>query len=102
MNYNAYMNRHFAELQHVGHMPDPHRNRIINAYIIPGDEDNLGFTDGVDAWIAPRHDYLKRLKQGDGSGPPKIARREVTRKPVIERRAITKPIIQRRPVNGLR
>lgn len=76
--WNILMNNHFTGCSHTGSMPDPHRNRTINAYLLPGDEDNLGFTDGVDAWVAPMHNYLKRLQTTKNSSPPTIERRRIT------------------------
>lgn len=89
-NWNYLMNSHFRGCVDVGTMPDPHRDRVITAYILPGDDTNLGFSDGVDAWISPRHDYMRKLKKAEA--PMAVVRRRV----VVD----AAPIVRRRIVNG--
>jgi len=32
---------------------DEHRNRDVRLYLMPGEFDTVGVTDGTDAWVAP-------------------------------------------------
>jgi hypothetical protein len=52
MRYNHYFKSGFGgcRLLYDGH--DPHRNREVRVYALPGEFSVVGVTDGVDTWIA--------------------------------------------------
>lgn len=61
--WNGYMNNHFKECELIGTKPDPHRGRLVSVYRIPGDDDNVGVSDGVDAWITSPSVIVHTLEQ---------------------------------------
>lgn len=53
MNFKHYMMTHYAGCRLVARGYDPHRERDVRMYQIPGTMDVLGVDDGTDRWIAP-------------------------------------------------
>ena len=54
MTYFArYFNNNFAGCRLIAHARDPHRNRDVSIYLMPGNLTEVGVTDGVDKWICP-------------------------------------------------
>lgn len=51
--FNHYFNNSFASCRHLANAFDPHRNRDVRIYQIPGEVECVGVSDGVDKWIAP-------------------------------------------------
>lgn len=74
--YNALMNSHFSgcRLLHTGH--DPHRNREVRFFLLPGEFDYVGISDTVDAWIAPvATPFMVKVREAlglirEGKSPP--------------------------------
>lgn len=52
-NWKHYINNDYSGCMLLAYAHDQHRNRDVRIYLIPGVEDCVGVTDGVDAWIAP-------------------------------------------------
>ena len=52
-NFKHYFDSRFAGCLLLAKAFDHHRNRDVNIYRIPGHEDCVGVSDGVDRWVAP-------------------------------------------------
>jgi hypothetical protein len=72
MKWNSYMNNHFGGCRVVQRGHDPHRNRAVTVYALPGEFELVGITDTCESWIAPvnvgflqqARRNLDRLRQG--------------------------------------
>lgn len=53
MKYNHYFANQFGSCRLLKTGRDPHRNRDVRIYALPGEFEVVGMTDGVDSWIAP-------------------------------------------------
>lgn len=119
-NYKTYMNSDFAACRLVGRGYDPHRQRDVRLYQIPGEVEVVGVSDGTDRWIAPLaspfltvlHDALRAERAGDphptfpltltqrpDAAP--VGRRRLAQddEPVIRRRVVAdEPVVRRRVV----
>jgi len=51
--FNAYFANDFRGCRLIAYGYDIHREREVKVYLMPGDLENVGLTDGVDKWIAP-------------------------------------------------
>lgn len=51
--FNTYFANDFAACKLLATTHDPHRNRNVRLFLVPGEENCVGVTDGVDKWIAP-------------------------------------------------
>lgn len=51
--FNNYFTSGFSGCKLVATGYDPHRERDVRMFLIPGHIDVLGVTDTVDSWIAP-------------------------------------------------
>lgn len=51
--FNQYFANHFGSCRLLAYARDPHRERDVKLYVIPGHWDCVGVTDGTDCWIAP-------------------------------------------------
>lgn len=51
--FNNYFANDFASCRLLAYARDPHRERDVRIYLMPGDIENVGITDGVDKWICP-------------------------------------------------
>lgn len=51
--FNNYMGNHFSACRLVAYAHDNCRNRDVSLFMIPGQVEVCGVSDGVDAWIAP-------------------------------------------------
>jgi hypothetical protein len=51
--WKNYLNSHFSGCRKVAEGFDPHRQREIKVYAIPGEFDCVGQSDGTDAFIVP-------------------------------------------------
>ena len=74
MNFKHYMTSHYAGCRLVARGFDPHRERDVRMYQIPGTMEVLGVDDGTDRWIAPLTSpflavVLKALRD-EASGEP--------------------------------
>ena len=77
MRYNHLFANHFGScrLLKVGH--DPHRNRDVKIYAVPGEFDVVGISDGTDCWVAPINTgfledvrkMLERIRAGEDVKP---------------------------------
>lgn len=71
--YNHHFANHFGGCRLLKSGHDPHRNRPVKIYAIPGEFDVVGISDGTDAWIAPVatgfledvRKMLVRIQQGE-------------------------------------
>jgi len=52
-NFKHYFNNNFSGCLLVATGFDPHRERDVRMYLLPGIVEALGVTDGVDKWAAP-------------------------------------------------
>lgn len=52
-NYKTYINSHFSACRLIAYARDNCRDRDVRLYLLPGHDDVVGVSDGVDAWIAP-------------------------------------------------
>lgn len=68
MKYNHLFDSRFSGCLHLASYHDPHRNRNVKIFMIPGDHEVVGVSDGVDAWIAPANIMVP----GHSGGPGKI------------------------------
>lgn len=53
MKYNHYFANHFGSCRVLCTGRDEHRQRDVRVFMLPGEFDVVGISDGVDAWIAP-------------------------------------------------
>lgn len=53
MSYKSWISSHFGACMHIATTFDPHRKRQVRVYALPGEFENVGISDGTDAWIAP-------------------------------------------------
>ena len=51
--FNRYFNTNFAGCRLLAYARDPHRERDVSIYLMPGNITEVGVTDGVDKWICP-------------------------------------------------
>lgn len=104
--FNHHFNNHFSSCKLLAEAHDPHRNRDVSVYLIPGTVEVVGVSDGVDAWVAPAlahcfsvniPDLLRKLSVGEFTGP---VRRQAPMPAKRERRALveapTQPIRRER------
>lgn len=86
-NYKYYFGNGFAGCKLLAHTRDVYRERDVRVFMIPGEFDVVGVTDGTDCWIAPVAadpfrvnvaDLIRRVRAGEPitvSEPPKRPRR---------------------------
>ncbi len=95
-NYKHYMGNGFRACRLVALGYDPHRNRDVRMFKIPGEPEVLGVTDGVDTWIAPlTSPFLEPVAKairsevaGDAASFPIILGRRPDASPRAPRRAL--------------
>lgn len=51
--FNSYLSQRFEGCRCIAHARDPHRERDVKIYAVPGEFDLVGVSDGTDVWIAP-------------------------------------------------
>lgn len=51
--FNNYFANDFASCRLLAYARDPHRGRDVRIYLMPGDLENVGITDGIDKWVCP-------------------------------------------------
>lgn len=51
--YNHLFANHFGSCRLLKVGRDPHRERDVKIYAIPGEFDVVGISDGTDSWVAP-------------------------------------------------
>lgn len=56
--FNSRINSHFRDYPVVHEVHDPHRNRTVRVFDI-GDDDCVGLSDGVDAWVTGKSGALR-------------------------------------------
>ena len=76
MRFNHYFSNHFGSCRLLKEMRDPHRERDVSVYALPGEFSCVGITDGIDAWVAPvatgfLEDVRKMLLQIQAGGDPR-------------------------------
>ncbi len=52
-NFKYHMNNRFSGCLHIATTHDPYRGREVKVYMLPGDYEIVGVSDGVDVWVAP-------------------------------------------------
>lgn len=52
-NYRYHLNNKFSACKLIGQGIDPHRERHVKLFHMPGDFTHVGIFDGTDAFIAP-------------------------------------------------
>lgn len=106
MKYNHLFETQFRGCLHLAGYQDPHRNRSVRIYMIPGDHSNVGIWDGVDAWVAPVNTtvagvnlvaVLESVRNGTFQGPSAVR----THRKMIHVESAAKPEIKtvRRRIN---
>jgi len=53
MGFKHHIQAHFQACYKLADAKDPHRNRDVRLYLIPGEQRYVGVSDGVDAFVAP-------------------------------------------------
>ena len=53
MRFNHLFASQFGSCRLLKKGHDPHRNRDVRIYALPGEFEIVGMTDGVDCWVAP-------------------------------------------------
>lgn len=53
MRFNEHLRSHFGSCRRLAKARDEHRNRDVTLFLIPGEFDIVGVSDGVDAWVSP-------------------------------------------------
>ncbi len=51
--FNRYFANDFSGCRLIAYGYDVYREREVRVYLMPGDYENVGMTDGTDKWIAP-------------------------------------------------
>lgn len=51
--FNEYFKNHWEGCRLLAEARDNHRNRDVRIYMVPGEFDIVGVSDGTDAWVAP-------------------------------------------------
>jgi len=73
-NWKTYLNSDFAGCRLLAYARDHCRNRDVRLFLIPGEWEAVGVTDGLDKWIAPAvrdimsvdiPGLLKRIQAGE-------------------------------------
>lgn len=87
MRFNHHFANKFGACRLLKVAQDPHRNREVRIYMLPGEFDIVGMTDGVDVWIAPTvtgflEDVRKMLGEIRAGGDPG---------PLASKRAVSTP-----------
>lgn len=98
MRYNSHFANHFGSCRLLKTGRDPHRERDVKIYALPGEFDVVGITDGTDSWVAPVatgfledvRKMLQRIQSGtDLPATTTTTRRQVTpHKPVTQQSQI--------------
>lgn len=96
MKYNHLFESHFQGCLHIAGYQDPHRNRDVRIYMIPGDHSMVGICDGVDTWVAPANTtvagvnlqaVLEAVRNGTFQGPAAVR----THRKMIHVESVAKP-----------
>lgn len=97
MNFKSYLNSHFSGCRLLAETYDTHRSRNVKVFMLPGEFQVVGVSDGVDAWVAPTIinpfscdvvGLLKRIASGE---TVEVVRNTPTGRPV------TQPALQELP-----
>lgn len=51
--FNEYFKNHWDGCRLLAEARDNHRNRDVRIFMVPGEFDIVGVSDGTDAWVAP-------------------------------------------------
>ena len=106
MKYNKYFANHFASCVLLAHTRDLSRNRPVKIYMLPDFEENIvGITDGVDAWISTADDSVmgvnaRRLllaARSQATPPTVFYTRQLAPHPTSARRKIAEPPVSLPP-----
>lgn len=79
MSYKHHLTSHWAGCRLLAETRDHCRKRDVRLYLIPGEFDHIGVTDGTDAWVAPANVHslfgvdvrvlLQRIRSGEDVKP---------------------------------
>lgn len=58
--FNSLINTHFKSCQLIHTEQDENRNRLMNFFVIQDHKDLVGISDGVDSWIAPLTEKIRK------------------------------------------
>lgn len=99
--YNALLSSHFSSCQLLAEARDPHRNRDVKLYKLPGEFAYVGVSDGVESWIAPAVASIfsvnvVRILQDIAAGKKPVAEASMRRRPVTTAGAVPDPPLRRR------
>jgi len=78
--FNKFMNSHWAGCRLLAETHDHNRNRPVKIYLVPGEFNCVGITDGTDSWVAPSNcqpfaiDILRVLNEIRNGGDPRVLR----------------------------
>lgn len=53
MHWNYHLNHHFGSCRLLATGYDPHMKSEVRYYLLPGDFDNIGVTDGTNSHVVP-------------------------------------------------
>lgn len=119
-NFKLYMSSKFAGCRLLAHAYDHCRMREVRIFMMPGEVESVGVSDGVDTWIAPVAadpfsvnipriitDILagKDIRVANAPGAPQTRRRaQLVADPAtaikVERRSLLAPIAQAQTTNN--
>lgn len=94
-DYKRHMSNKFASCRLLATARDVHRNRDVKVFMLPGDFDAVGVSDGVDVWIAPTTinpfsvDVRKLLGEIRAGGDPAAVTASPRRKLVVPQPEVT-------------
>lgn len=83
--FNSYFLNNFTGCKLLARCYDPHRERDVSIFLMPGYVDVVGVSDGVDKWVAPVcaslftvniQNLLQRLHAGEQLNLPLVVHRE--------------------------
>lgn len=95
--FNSYMTSHFGACRLLAESYDLFRKRPVRIFLIPGEFEVVGVTDGTDAWIAPVSpqcfrvdvaDLVKRVRAGEAV---EVSRGSVGRRVLLNDEAQEQP-----------
>lgn len=98
--YNTLLNSHFRGCELLGTIEDTHRGRTMSVFKLPGEPEcwNVGVSDGVECWVAPKGNLLNKMQPNQGERKRVLDGALIKRAEAGERRVIIKKQITRRPV----
>lgn len=110
-DYKHYMNNGMRGCRLIAYKHDPHRNRDVRAFAVPGQFDAVILTDGVDSWVCPAmkgHPYfgdywdlLQKIANGEPIPTPTPPVRRARIRPAEDAPAEPEPARRRQRVQAV-